>query len=117
MPDVTFQSRELDYASDDIKIKFRHNGTVATYTKAQIEADPTLETAILTVLDPDAASVKSLRTAYKRDGSSRILDTDAGLYQVNETWKQGKELDYATTDYNGGIVFLDLGEEDEGGSE
>lgn len=107
MADVTFQTRDLTYATANIKVRFRYNNEVKVYTKAQIEAIPALETAILTVLDPDATTVKPLRTAYKVDGSSRVLDTDGGLYAVNKTWEQGKEVDYATTDYNGGCLFLD----------
>lgn len=106
MPDITSNSRDLNYKTADIKVKVRNPSTnkLTTYTKTEILADSAVRSAMMTLMAVSASTAEARRTDYDKDGSNRVLDEDGNIYL--NTFATGKALAYDTTLYNS-VIFLD----------
>lgn len=105
MPDITaHNSRDLDYVGE-VKVRFiESDGTVNTYTKTELLANTSKQTEICTAMGIAAATESQVPLDYAKSGND-VLDEDDNVYTT--TWKTGKAIKYAETDYNSNI-FLDV---------
>lgn len=107
MPDITSNSRSLDYKTANIKVKVRNpsTGKLQTYTKTEILADSAVRGAMMTLMAVSASTAALRRNDYDKNGSNQVLDEDGNVYTT--TYASGKALAYDTTLYNS-VLFLDV---------
>lgn len=91
-------TRTLDFASADVKIRYVKNGVVTTHSVAELNADTDLRAEILTASGVGAGTVEARKTGYVKDGSQNVLDTDGNI--LANTYLTGKQPDYTTENFN-----------------
>lgn len=110
MPDLTINTRSLDFLSDDVKVKFRHptTGKPTVFTKAEILADSALETELGNIMAPDATTVENIKASYVKSGGATgdVLAVSTSVW-ANVYTNPSEEIDYNRTTHNGNI-FLDV---------
>lgn len=107
MPDITVNTRDLDFVSANVKVRLRDpaTGKPTVYSSAEILADNTVETVLTDLVAPSANTEVAKKTAYAVDGGGNVLDTEDNIYA--NTYATGKSIKYTTTDYNSNL-FLDV---------
>jgi len=110
MADLTINTRDLNFLSANVKVKFRHpdTGKPTVFTVADITGTAALATELGNIMAPDANTVEEIKATYVKSGGATgdVLAVSTSVW-ANVYTNPSEEIDYNRTTHNGNI-FLDV---------